>query len=207
MHTSILTTGTRGEKAWLAAAFWLPSLCISNEQDSAIFESSRKSIACDSSLEGSWSLHIPFPNFFVSAAEKVESDTKMGRRPWSTDAPVKFALSTSIQRWTSGCGPYSMVCKALSVHSMKISSSGVEGLLFHNVVTHASVWGESLLLLGALTSRGWHSFREHPINSSQHATNGSAQSKLLQLAGPQFPVQSSYCEKAENWKKHVRRKK
>ena len=165
-------------------------------------------VAGHSSLEGSWSIHIPFLNFFVSAAEKVESDTKTGRRPWSTDAPVNMALSTSIQRWTSGSGPYSMVCKALSVHSVKISSAGVECLLFHNGVTHASVWGELLLLLGgALTSRDWHSFREHPTNSSEHATNGSAQSKLLQLAlGPQFPVQLSCCEKAENSKRHVRKR-
>ena len=100
-----------------------------------------------------------------------------------------------------------MVCKALSVHSMKISSAGVEGFLFHNGVTHASVWGGLPLLLSALTSRGWHSFREHPTNSSEHVINGSAQSKLLQLAGPQFPVQLSCCKKAENWKRHVRRKK
>ena len=102
-----------------------------------------------------------------------------------------------------------MLCKALSVHSVKISSAGVvECLLFHNGVTHASVWGELLLLLGgALTSRGWHSFREHPTNSSEHVINGSAQSKLLQLAGPQFPVQLSCCEKTENSKRHVRRKK
>ena len=160
-----------------------------------------------SPLEGSWSLHIPFLNFFVSAAEKVESDTKTGRRPWSTDAPVNMALSISIQRWTSGSGPYSMVCKALSVHSMSISSAGIEGLLCHNGVTHASVWGELLLLLGgALTSRGWHFFREHPTNSSEHATNDSAQSKLLQFRGPQFPVQLSCCEKAENSKRQIRKR-
>ena len=182
LSLNLLTTGMKGEKAACAATFWLPSL--SNEQDSAKFESSRKSDACDSSV--AWLLlSIPFLKISVSAAaEKVESDTKTGRRPWSTDAPVNMALSTRIQRWTSGSSPYPMVCKALSVHSVKKSSAGVECLLFHNGVTHASVWGELQLLLGgALTSRGWHSFWKHPTNSSEHP------SKLLQFLGPQLPVQ------------------